>query len=70
MPVIIKDEFLTFRFWRALLDAGVYTNPVRAPAVPPGRELLRTSLMATHTDEDISDAIAIFETVGKEFKII
>jgi 8-amino-7-oxononanoate synthase len=70
VPVIIKDEFLTFRFWRALLDAGVYTNPVRAPAVPPGRELLRTSLMATHTEKDIVDAIEIFETVGKEFKII
>ena len=70
IPVIIGDEMTVFKVWRELYDAGVYTNPVRAPAVPPGKELLRTSVMATHTDEDVDEAIAVFEQVGKANDII
>ncbi|MHA2091328.1 MAG: aminotransferase class I/II-fold pyridoxal phosphate-dependent enzyme [Candidatus Kariarchaeaceae archaeon] len=70
IPVIIGDPMNTFVAWKELFKAGVYTNPVRAPAVPPGMELLRTSLMATHDDEDIQEALAIFEAVGKEMDLI
>ena len=70
IPVIIGDAMKTFVFWKELFDAGVYTNPVRAPAVPVGKELLRTSLMATHTEDDINEALEIFGTIGKAMKLI
>jgi len=50
IPVIIGDDMKTFMIWRELLDNGVYVNPVISPAVPPGRQLLRISMMATHTE--------------------
>lgn len=70
VPIIIGDDMLTFEFWRQLMDEGLYTNPVITPAVPPGRQLLRTSLMATHTEEHIKRALAIAEKAGKKIGII
>ena len=70
IPVIIGDDMKTFMFWRALLDNGVYVNPVISPAVPPGRQLLRISMMATHTDEQIDRALEVFEKLGKKFEVI
>lgn len=70
IPVIIGEAMKTFVFWKELFKAGVYTNPVRAPAVPVGKELLRTSLMATHTEDDINEALGIFGAIGKAMKII
>jgi 8-amino-7-oxononanoate synthase len=48
----------------------VYCNPVISPAVPPGMALLRTSYMATHTEEQMDRVLGIFATVGKEMGII
>jgi 7-keto-8-aminopelargonate synthetase-like enzyme len=45
-------------------------NPVISPAVSQGRQLLRTSYMATHTDEQLDQVLAIFEKVGKELGLI
>jgi 7-keto-8-aminopelargonate synthetase-like enzyme len=70
IPIIIHDYQKTLLFWRALFDAGVYTNPVVPPAVPPNMSLLRTSYMATHTDEQLERVLGIFEKVGKELKVI
>lgn len=70
IPIIIGDDMKTFIFWRALLDAGVYVNAVISPATPPGRQLLRTSYMATHTDEQLDRVLATFEKVGKELEVI
>lgn len=70
VPVIVGDDMVTFGMWRMLLDEGVYTNPVIAPATPPGRQLLRTSCMATHTDEQIDRALEAFEKVGKLANLI
>lgn len=70
IPLIIGDDMRTFMFWRALLDAGVFANPVRMPAVPPGQQLLRTSYMATHTDEQLDRVLDIVEQVGKKVGII
>ena len=50
-----------FRFWKALFEAGVFTNPVIPPAVEPGHALLRTSYMATHTDEQLDRVLEHFE---------
>jgi 8-amino-7-oxononanoate synthase len=70
IPVIIGGDDETFVTWKALYDAGVYTNPVISPAVPKGMALLRTSYMATHTDEQIDRALGIFEQVGRQMGLI
>ncbi len=70
IPIIIGDDTRTFIAWRMLLDAGVYVNAVIAPATPQGRQLLRTSYMATHTDEQLDQVLATFEQVGKQLGII
>jgi len=63
LAVNIGDDWQAARTWRALLDHGVYTNCAVAPAVLPGRALLRTSVMATHTEAHIDEALRAFEVV-------
>jgi 8-amino-7-oxononanoate synthase len=70
IPIIIGDDQKTFAFWRALFEAGVFVNPVISPAVPPGMQLLRTSYMATHTDEQLDRVLNIFHDVGKQLDVI
>jgi 8-amino-7-oxononanoate synthase len=70
IPIIIGDDMPTFMMWRALFDAGVYTNAVIPPGVPPNKSLLRTSYMATHTDEQMDRVLLLFEQVGKGVGII
>lgn len=70
IPIIIGDDELTFMTWRMLFENGVFVNPVISPAVSPGRQLLRTSYMATHTDEQLNKVLTIFEKVGKQLGLI
>jgi 8-amino-7-oxononanoate synthase len=70
VPVLIGPLEKTFLFWRKLFDAGVFTNPVVPPAVPPSQCRLRTSLMATHTAEQIDRALDAFALLGKELGVI
>ncbi len=70
IPIIIGDDMPTFMMWKALFGAGVYTNPIIPPAVPPSKSLLRTSYMATHTDEQMDRVLTLFEKVGKELGVI
>lgn len=70
VPIIIGDEMDTMAIWKALFNAGVYTNVSLPPAVPPGMSLLRTSYMATHTDEQMDRVLEIVETVAKEQGVI
>jgi len=70
IPIIVGEDMKTFMFWRALLDAGVYVNAVISPATPPGRQLLRTSYMATHTDEQLDQVLETFAKVGKQLGVI
>ncbi len=70
IPIIIGDDMKTLFSWKALFEAGVYTNAVIPPAVPPNRSLLRTSYMATHTDEQIDRVLELFEQVGKQMGLI
>jgi 8-amino-7-oxononanoate synthase len=70
VPIFIGDEMKTFLFWKALSAAGIYVNPVVPPAVPPAQSLLRTSYMATHTDEQLDRVIDIMGDVGKKLGII
>ncbi|MDQ6726638.1 MAG: pyridoxal phosphate-dependent aminotransferase family protein [Actinomycetota bacterium] len=61
VSIQIGDDWAAAQLWRTLVDAGVYTNCAVAPAVAPGRALLRTSVMATHTERHIHDALVAFE---------
>ncbi|MEJ2049952.1 MAG: aminotransferase class I/II-fold pyridoxal phosphate-dependent enzyme [Calditrichota bacterium] len=70
VPLIIGQDERTFAFWRTLFDEGIYTNPVISPAVPPDRALIRTSYMATHTDNDLDFVLDKFKCVGKSFGLI
>ena len=70
IPIIIGDDALTFKVWRDLFDNGVFVNPVISPATAPGRQLLRTSYMATHTKPQMVKVLEVFEKVGKENRLI
>jgi 8-amino-7-oxononanoate synthase len=70
IPIIIGDDEMTFMTWKMLFENGVFVNPVISPAVAPGRQLLRTSYMATHTDEQLDRVLSIFEQVGKQLGLI
>ncbi len=70
VPIIIGDDERTFMTWKLLFDNGVFVNPVISPAVSAGRQLLRTSYMATHTDTQMDRVLEIFEKVGKEMGLI
>ena len=65
IPIIIGDNTRTFKMWRDLFDRGVFVNPVIAPATTPGRQLLRTSYMATHTRPQLERVLDIFASVGR-----
>lgn len=70
VPIIIGDNDRTFLFWKMLFEAGVFVNPVISPAVAPGHQLLRTSYMATHTNDQLDHVLDIFGKVGKDLGII
>jgi 8-amino-7-oxononanoate synthase len=70
IPLYIRDNLKTLTFTRMLLDAGVFVNPVVSPAVSKDSTLIRFSLMATHTKEQIDTALEKMEKIGKKLKII
>jgi 7-keto-8-aminopelargonate synthetase-like enzyme len=70
IPVVVGDDRLAFLMARRLEEEGVFVNPVITPAVPPGRAMLRTSFMATHTRAQLERSLAAFATVGREVGLI
>jgi 8-amino-7-oxononanoate synthase len=73
IPIIIGKEMLTYKFFKKLFihnPRGVFTNPIRAPAVAKGHELLRTSYMATMNENIVNEALNIVTKVGKKLRII
>lgn len=70
VPIIIGDDDMTFMFWKQLFENGVFVNPVISPAVSPGHQMLRTSYMATHTDQQLDRVVSTFEKVGKQLGLI
>ena len=65
IPLFIRDNDLTFLIVKELFEAGIFVNPVVAPAVASEDTLIRFSLMATHTKEQLDYAL---ETIHKVFK--
>lgn len=70
VPVFVGDEAMTMDLTRMLFDRGVFVCPIVHPAVPRGTDRLRTCLMATHTDDDITQALDAFEEAGKALGLI
>ncbi|GAB4314863.1 MAG: pyridoxal phosphate-dependent aminotransferase family protein [Candidatus Zixiibacteriota bacterium] len=70
IPLMIGDDMVAFKFWRALTDHGIFANPIVAPAVPRGQALIRTSYTATHTDEQLDFVLETFAKVGKALGVI
>jgi len=70
IPLFIRDDYKTFRVTRDLLDEGVFVNPVVSPAVAPKDTLIRYSLMATHTKEQVTRSLEAIEKVFRRNGII
>ncbi len=70
IPLFIRDDWKTFRVTRDLLDEGVFVNPVVSPAVAPQDTLIRFSLMATHTREQVATALEKIQKVFRKYEII
>jgi 8-amino-7-oxononanoate synthase len=70
VPVIVGDDTLAFQMWKILYDSGVFVNVFISPGVPPGRQMMRTSYMATHQKEHLDEILYVFEKAGKQIGII
>jgi 8-amino-7-oxononanoate synthase len=66
IPVLVGEDSQAFYMAKRLQEEGVFVNPIVSPAVPPGRAMLRTSYMATHTREHLERALGAFASVGRE----
>jgi glycine C-acetyltransferase/8-amino-7-oxononanoate synthase len=65
IAILLPDQETTVRMWQALLEAGVYVNMARPPATPAGMYLLRCSLCADHTDEQVGEILGMFAAAGR-----
>jgi len=70
IPLYIRDNLKTLTITRLLLDEGIFVNPVVAPAVSKDNTLIRFSLMATHTKDQVDIALEKFQKLGKKLQII
>ncbi len=70
IPLVVGDDLAAFRMTIRLQEEGVFANPVVSPAVPPGRAMIRTSYMATHTREHLDRALDAIARVGRELEVI
>ncbi len=70
VPIVIGDDQRTFLTWKLLFESGVFTNPVISPAVLPGRQMIRTSYMATHTEAQLDRVLDVFSAVGRQVGLI
>jgi len=70
IPVVIGDDITAFKMWKSLFEKGVFVTPVVSPAVPPGRALIRVSIMASHTRKHVDEACAAFKEAAEELGII
>ncbi|GAB5490128.1 MAG: pyridoxal phosphate-dependent aminotransferase family protein [Phototrophicaceae bacterium] len=70
IPIIIGEKYRTGIAWMALIEEGVYTNPVVPPAAPPNQSLLRTSYTATQEKQHLDRALRAFKIVGERLDLI
>jgi 8-amino-7-oxononanoate synthase len=70
VPVLIGEDDTAMAFWKGLWEEGIFTTPSVSPGVPPGEAIIRTSVNANHTREQLDKLLHAFEVVGKRFGII
>jgi 7-keto-8-aminopelargonate synthetase-like enzyme len=70
IPVLVGSDELTMIFWKALWEEGIFTTPALPPAVPPSKSIIRTSINANHTEEQIDQLLETFAAVGKNLGVI
>ena len=70
IPVFVGDAGKSMEFSRRLMDEGIFVSGIRPPTVPEGRSRLRTTVMATHSNNDLDRAIEAFSKVGRELCLI
>ena len=70
IPIVVGPDQLAFQMAKRLDDEGVFVNAVVSPGSPPGRALIRTSYMATHTKAHLTRALEAFRKVGREMGLV
>ena len=70
VPVLIGEDDLTLMFWKGLWEEGIYTTPSVPPAVPAGQSIIRTSVNANHTEEQLDRLLEAFSVVGKRLGVL
>lgn len=70
IPLFIRDDYKTFHVTSDLLKEGVFVNPVVTPAVAPQDTLIRYSLMATHTEEQVQRSLEAIEKVFRKYDLL
>jgi len=70
IPLLVGEDMNAFKMTFRLQEEGIFANPVVSPGVPPGRAMIRTSYMATHTRDHLDRALEIFRKVGRELGVI
>lgn len=70
VPVIVGSDELAFKMWKMLYDSGIFVNVFISPGVPQGRQMMRTSYMATHEDIHLDEIVSTFTKIGKEIGLI
>jgi len=70
IPMVVGDDRTVFSMVSRLHEDGVFVNPVITPAVPPGRAMIRTSYMATHSRAHLDEALDALKRIGREAGVI
>jgi len=70
IPVIVGDNEIAFKMALMLQEEGIFANVAVSPAVPEGKALIRTSYMATHTEEQLDKVLSAFAKTGKALGLI
>ena len=70
VPLVVGADLESFKLTMRLQEEGVFVNPVVSPAVPPGRAMIRTSCMATHSRDHLDQALEAIAKVGREISLI
>ncbi|HEY5976161.1 MAG TPA: 8-amino-7-oxononanoate synthase [Geobacteraceae bacterium] len=70
VPALVGEAALTMEFSRRLLAQGIFVQGIRPPTVPAGSSRLRCTIMATHTDDDLAEALATITSIGRQLGVI
>jgi 8-amino-7-oxononanoate synthase len=69
IPILIRDDYKTFQLTKIALERGIFVNPVVSPAVPSTSSLIRYSLMATHTKDQIDQSVEVLSQIAHEIGV-